>query len=69
MFPFQPQLEGSGLVRGRKEVRGNEPGYSCLGKRWGFSIKGKEALGEGLQAFMSHSLQTRPPWVCLSWHG
>lgn len=61
MFPSQPQLEGSGLVRGRKEVRGKELGYSCLGKRRGFSIKGKEALGEGLQAFMSRSLQTLAP--------
>lgn len=42
-------------------MRGKELESSCLGNRRDSSIKGKEALGTGLQAFMNHSLQTPAP--------
>lgn len=52
--------EGMDWGRERKRTRGKEPG-SCLGNCWDSSIKGKEALGAGPQAFMNRSLQIPAP--------
>lgn len=52
---------GNGLWQGGGRGEEEGAGIFFLGNSWDSSIKGKEALGAGPQAFMSRSLQSLAP--------